>query len=738
MIRKKSTLAKLFSLLVAVILCLTVFVVPVSAEGSDDSQDQENGKTKLMYLEKVDTDEEEPEVVVPIFEDGLWNKVHSNPGTFEKNYKLSPELKEYAITTYEDVVSEVLDPEMSDLEKYYTLAIWLNRYVSYDWNLWSGGYDFDYYTHQWDAYGVLKERKSVCAGIAIAYANLCHAADLPCKFVRMDPFYLDHTINYIPNINGYSYYIDVTEDLFFFSKKSNPWNPLDTEFSYIPSTKLPKNGSFEYSVGKNSYLPSRIKPFYDVPFEKWYKEYALHKNTKKKFKTKYVEKGSGKWGTHYASYKDYPKQFSATEKPGIWFIEDFYKDPETISSKIINKELDGQLLDISGVKESYDYDNVEDLVAAVSNDIAISYFPSTDENDQIVAKTVELTKGEEGDNGDYTVSCTDFDLTAGEATITITGTGEYSGEYEIPVKLYSAYAAEAPVNKMDLVYTGEQQELVKPGTEGAGTILYAFYNKVSEDESWKKGDPDAEPYPEPDLIYSEEIPKETNAGRYAVWYMVEGDDTHTDMQPQRLKGVAIIAPLSPKILVDDITIKVGERFKLEPTLDMEKDVVFDYFSYEPKTATVSVEGVVKGVRVGTTKVSVGGLLQDENPNYDDPQSVAISVKVNKGDNTLNIKAKTTTVKRSKLKKKNQKLKVTRVVKFVKKGQGKKSYRLVSVKKGKKSFKKKFSINKKTGKLTVKKGLKKGTYKVTIKVRALGNSNYNKSSWQTVTSKVRVK
>ena len=63
---------------------------------------------------------------------------------------------------------------------------------------------------------------------------------------------------------------------------------------------------------------------------------------------------------------------------------------------------------------------------------------------------------------------------------------------------------------------------------------------------------------------------------------------------------------------------------------------------------------------------------------------------------------------------------------------------VSAKKGKKSFKKKFMINAKTGKVTVKKRLKKGTYKVKAKVRTKGTANYKASSWKTVTFKVRVR
>ena len=110
----------------------------------------------------------------------------------------------------------------------------------------------------------------------------------------------------------------------------------------------------------------------------------------------------------------------------------------------------------------------------------------------------------------------------------------------------------------------------------------------------------------------------------------------------------------------------------------------------------------------------------------------------KSANTLNAKPKTATVKYNKLKKKTQKLAATKVIKFVNKGQGKLSYKLVSAKKGKKNFKKYIKVNSKTGKVTVKKGLKKGIYKVKIKVKAAGNAKYKASSWKTLTFKIKVK
>ncbi len=81
-----------------------------------------------------------------------------------------------------------------------------------------------------------------------------------------------------------------------------------------------------------------------------------------------------------------------------------------------------------------------------------------------------------------------------------------------------------------------------------------------------------------------------------------------------------------------------------------------------------------------------------------------------------------------------------MIKFTKKTNDKKTYTLVSAKKGSKSFKKDFKINKSTGKVTIKKNskMKKGTYKVKVKVKALGNNNYKASAVKTVTFKVKVK
>ena len=119
-------------------------------------------------------------------------------------------------------------------------------------------------------------------------------------------------------------------------------------------------------------------------------------------------------------------------------------------------------------------------------------------------------------------------------------------------------------------------------------------------------------------------------------------------------------------------------------------------------------------------------------------TITKTFRIVKAANPLKVKGKTAQIRYSKLKKKNQTLAVTKVIKFTKKLKDKKTYTLYSAKKGSKSFKKYFRINKKTGKVTIRKGLKKGIYKVKVKVKAAGNSNYKASGNKTVTFRVKVK
>lgn len=107
------------------------------------------------------------------------------------------------------------------------------------------------------------------------------------------------------------------------------------------------------------------------------------------------------------------------------------------------------------------------------------------------------------------------------------------------------------------------------------------------------------------------------------------------------------------------------------------------------------------------------------------------VTVAKGANTLSAKAKSVKVKRSKLRKRTQKIGKSKAF-SVKKARGAVKF---SVVKYDRVAKKRIKVSK-TGVVTVKKGLRKGLYKLKVKVRAAGNADYKAAS-KTVTLSVRV-
>lgn len=782
--------------------------------------------------------------------------IHADITTFQKNWDLTAAQKEYTITECEKVVSalETVRPNICDLEKYFALALWANQRVEYDWDFWNGGYDFDYYSHQWDAYGAMDEDEtSVCVGIAIFYSNLCHAADLPCRFVRLNPDYLDHTINYIPDINGHGYYVDVTESVFLMSGESrHSYKPeVDKAFAYIPEDGPGSctDTAFDYKDEPDGDIESsNIKEFYnkdktykewfggyeDEPtyeewfreyanhqtYEKWYSEYVEHQNPEKIYLNEYEEKGSGTPGVHHASYHAYRSNFvdPTADPDSVWFLDDFYADPAAIKTKILNKELDAQLLEVSGLEKNYDCDTKEELETAVKNNISVKYFPTSEDTEdggkRIVAKSVELKKDADGeDDADYEViykghdDQTNDEVFAIKGKSTADGDGKYKGEYQIHVKWKAAEVVKEPVCKKGLVYNKEQQPLAAPGVAENGEMRYGLGTQT-----------------EPPENFTADIPTAKNAGKYYVWYMVEGNEGYVSTKPQRLERAVSIEPMKLKLILDDMTIKVGETGVISPKIDEEHldaliPVTYAFESWYEDVASVTEDGVVTGLKKGNAPilVTVNSKYSSKNYSFSNSNFVMVHVvedavpdpvdigktkvalsksaftyngkvqkpsiktikgmelkagtdyeatwpkgsknagkytvtitgigkytgttdatyTINKANNPITLKAKTVKVKYKKLKKKAKTIKRANAF-AVSKAKGKLSYKLVSAKKGKKSFRKKFSVNAKTGKITVKKRLKKGTYKVKVKVKAAGNANYKASAWKTVTFKVKVK
>ena len=150
-----------------------------------------------------------------------------------------------------------------------------------------------------------------------------------------------------------------------------------------------------------------------------------------------------------------------------------------------------------------------------------------------------------------------------------------------------------------------------------------------------------------------------------------------------------------------------------------------------------------------TSAALGALEEEassaEDASSDDASSAgsgsSTSSASSKKAQGIKVKArKAVTVKYSKLKRKAQGVKASKLCK-VTGAKGTLTYSKVSVKRnGKKASKKlakKIAVSK-AGKVTLKKGLAKGTYKVKLKVRAAATSKYKASAAKTVTVTIKVK
>ncbi len=267
------------------------------------------------------------------------------------------------------------------------------------------------------------------------------------------------------------------------------------------------------------------------------------------------------------------------------------------------------MLNISGLKRNYDCP-VDELAAAVAQDISISYFPSA-ENGQVVAKSADLTQG-----SDYVVEFDSYDDQTRMAELTVKGIGNYKGECKISVKMNSAILVREPVPVRDLVYDGNPKELIEPGEAEAGELQYALGTNK-----------------EPTGEFSADIPIATDAQRYYVWYRVAGDAGHVSTEPQLLEKKVSIAPKTLKVIAEDITIRVGDTATLPLKLDVPEipaTFILDYYD-DDGVLTGNDKGVIKGIKEGTAYIWVSATVEDLSPNYTAPIEGFVTVNVVSGD-----------------------------------------------------------------------------------------------------------
>ncbi|WP_143040111.1 beta strand repeat-containing protein [Xylanibacter ruminicola] len=202
---------------------------------------------------------------------------------------------------------------------------------------------------------------------------------------------------------------------------------------------------------------------------------------------------------------------------------------------------------------------------------------------------------------DYEVTYSNNTI-VGTATITITGKGNYAGTTSKTFTIVKATpTVTAPAAVENLIYTGGSLNLVAAGTTDFGTLLYSTDGNN----------------------YSADIPTETNAGTYTVYYKVAGDANHNDVSgsievtiTQKAvtnDGITVTIPSQTWTgsgLTPVITVKDGETELIKNTdytVTAPSGTIQDAGDY---TYTISGVGNYSGEKAATFTISPKAVTND--------------------------------------------------------------------------------------------------------------------------------
>ena len=312
--------------------------------------------------------------------------------------------RNYLINRCYEIVDEVTTPDMCDIEKYWYLNAWIEDNITYP-DL-SGEYykqykeDKEHSPHC--AYGTVKYGYGVCQGQSELYMLLCHAAGLSCDCIVLP----NHMINYIPNINGHDYLKNYgimfftinTEYYTDTAYKDSMWaetlekidctygdfvsHSSDVFVSHSSDVYLKEGWTwdstcidYDYPLLYCPYIHNRRNDTYNVlPMKDSKFDYesavlndiigGFHYNTI----DPYIEKGSGIRGQTLARYEDYALQ--NPKNTGNWEVDDFYLNPQ-------DEIIDFDNANITGLKEIYENNTLQDFEDEIENNIVVTLFGKT-------------------------------------------------------------------------------------------------------------------------------------------------------------------------------------------------------------------------------------------------------------------------------------------------------------------------------------------------------------------------
>ena len=178
-------------------------------------------------------------------------------------------------------------------------------------------------------------------------------------------------------------------------------------------------------------------------------------------------------------------------------------------------------------------------------------------------------------NTDYTVAYSN-NIYAGTSTVTVSGTGVWSGkiEKEFTIKKADLSVATEPTAN-ELTYNGKPQSLVTEGTADAGTVVYSLDGET----------------------YSETVPVGTDAKKYTVYYKVIGDTNYNDSTP------AEITVTIGKKDISDGSVVLGDALIYNGTEQTQTVAEFSIPSGLDVTYNVSGN---KATNVGVYQLTVSG------------------------------------------------------------------------------------------------------------------------------------
>ena len=141
--------------------------------------------------------------------------------------------------------------------------------------------------------------------------------------------------------------------------------------------------------------------------------------------------------------------------------------------------------------------------------------------------------------GEYTVAYSN-NINVGTATVTVTAKNDGNYSFNAVTENFTigkkqAEVLTAPEAKGDpLIFNTRTQKLVTPGAGSGGTMVYSVGNENG--------------------TYSSDLPIETNAGTYTVYYKVEGDANHSDSNVG-----SVVVTISPKTVKDPLITLLDEN-----------------------------------------------------------------------------------------------------------------------------------------------------------------------------------